>query len=162
MKQWPGTVLPPYGTIDYCKINSMHMCNLRVPFWWQNLRHAVHVPHICRKREVNESFEFWNLQDVFKAVVLHSSPRDLLLCTFCMPPLFNTPDSDHQLTRRETHELNWVCQIKGTYQMCRAKGPGDWSWEPLFYSKVTSYMSKDQGNFVFSVHEYIINKTNIN
>ncbi len=31
------------------------------------------------------------------AVVLNSSPGDPLLCTFCMPPLFNTPDWDNQL-----------------------------------------------------------------
>ncbi len=42
----------------------------------------------------------------FRAVVLNPSPGDPLLCTFCMSPLFNTPDWDNQLVRRESHELN--------------------------------------------------------
>ncbi len=30
VKQWPGPVLPPWGTTDYCKTNSMCMCDLHV------------------------------------------------------------------------------------------------------------------------------------
>lgn len=39
----------------------------------------------------------------------------------CLPPLFNTPDLNHQLIRRDLHELNWVCPIRETYKMCRAE-----------------------------------------
>ncbi len=54
VKQRPGTVLPPCGKTDYCKITSVHMCDLsvqstkigwcmystRVLFWWRNSCHA--------------------------------------------------------------------------------------------------------------------------
>ncbi len=52
VKQWPGTVLPPCGKTDYCKITSVRMCDLRVQstvqceystrvlFWWRNSRHT--------------------------------------------------------------------------------------------------------------------------
>jgi len=29
----------------------------------------------------------------------------------------------------KSSELNWVCQIKETYKMCRAVGPQDQDWE---------------------------------
>jgi len=45
------------------------------------------------------------LSVAFKAGLLNSSPRDPLLCILCMSPLFNTPDSDPQLTE----DLNQVC-----------------------------------------------------
>lgn len=38
-----------------------------------------------------------------------------LLYTFCISSSFNTPDSDHQIFRKEFHELNWVCHIRETY-----------------------------------------------
>ncbi len=71
---------------------------------------------------------------------------DPLLCTFCMSPLFNTPDSDHQLVRREIHELNWVFQIRETYKMCRAVGPMDQDWKPLAYATQVMISSVKQSN----------------
>uniref|UniRef100_A0A672TDS6 Dishevelled associated activator of morphosis 2 n=1 Tax=Sinocyclocheilus grahami TaxID=75366 RepID=A0A672TDS6_SINGR len=38
------------------------------------------------------------------AVVFKPGPEDPQLCTFCVSPLFNTADLDHQLIRRELHE----------------------------------------------------------
>ncbi len=60
-----------------------------------------------------------------RSVVFNPGPGDPLLCTFCVSPLFNTPDSDHQLIKREIHVLNRVCQIRETYKMCRAVCPQD-------------------------------------
>ncbi len=58
-------------------------------------------------------------------MVFNPVPGDTQLCIFCISLLFNTPDSDHQLIRREIHELHCVCQIRDTYKMCRAVGPQD-------------------------------------
>ncbi len=41
---------------------------------------------------------------ITSAVVLNSCPADPLLCAFWRSSLFNTPDSDHQLVRRELYE----------------------------------------------------------
>ncbi len=57
------------------------------------------------------------------AVVFNPVPGDPPLCTFTMYPLFNTPDSDPQLIRREFHGLHCVCLIRETYKMCRSVGP---------------------------------------
>ncbi len=37
--------------------------------------------------------------------------------------LIYTPDSDHQLIKKELHELKLVCQIRETSKMCRSVGP---------------------------------------
>jgi len=34
------------------------------------------------------------------------------------------------ISLRKSSELNWVCQTKETYKMCRAVGPQDQDWEP--------------------------------
>ncbi len=74
-----------------------------------------------------------------RAVVFNPTPGNPPLCilhrsTFSMSPLFNTPDSDNQLIRREIHELHCVCQIRETHKMCRAVGPQDQDWKPLLLS----------------------------
>lgn len=48
--------------------------------------------------------------------------------------LYNTPDSDNQLIRWELHELNWLCQNRETYEMCRVVNPQDQNWKPLKYA----------------------------
>ncbi len=40
-------------------------------------------------------------------MVFNPVPGDTQLCIFCMSLLFNTPDSDHQLIRREI--MNCMC-----------------------------------------------------
>ncbi len=70
---------------------------------------------VSMKAEYSElQFDEWGQITVRPSttVVLNSSPRDPLLCTFCMSSLINALDSDHQLAEREIHELNWVCQIQ--------------------------------------------------
>ncbi len=48
------------------------------------------------------------------------------LCTFCMSPLFNTPDSDNQLIRRQIRELHCVSDKSDiqTVQSGGSPGPG--------------------------------------
>ncbi len=52
-----------------------------------------------------EHISLWHHCTQPKLFILNSCSRDPLLCIFCMSPLFNTPNSDHQLIRRETFFL---------------------------------------------------------
>lgn len=49
-----------------------------------------------------------------KPVVLYPGPGDPLLCTFCMPPLSNTLNSDHQLISREHQRAGRLLVIEIT------------------------------------------------
>ncbi len=49
-----------------------------------------------------EHISLWHHCTQPKLFILNSCSRDPLLCIFCMSPLCNTPNSDHQLIRRET------------------------------------------------------------
>jgi len=74
-----------------------------------------------KKRFVANSFycvfiirPVWQLTprgQLYKPVVLNTSPRDPLFCILCMSTLFNTPDSDPQLIRIDSLNLTLLDKI---------------------------------------------------
>ncbi len=139
MSYFEGTSNLHYYTS--CTLTTLHCCK-------------VSFLQCCHIKRYNKIFtQIWGVYSLlwdtvrslrrwFSILVL----ADSLLCTFCMSPLFNTPDSDHQLVRREIHELNWVFQIRETYKMCRAVGPMDQDWKPLAYATQVMISSVKQSN----------------
>ncbi len=64
VKQQPGPVLPTCGTTDYCKINSMRMCNLH-----------VQSTHGYKKQSAARTVHAYYTDDEFESCTMYAVPR---------------------------------------------------------------------------------------